>query len=249
MTRVTNSPIVIRDGSISTKKDGTKVKMITAKLALEDVEFVTRPAPAGLGLGITAYLRGKIEEDMAKYRGRVKPSNYRSLVARDIYIKNKFYNDIYDRLEVTMNEILDDQNMNRNHLRHCLDMLEKLAVEGQEPIPSFVPDYAQIMVDIEANKPSWFETNGDPLKEAAVNATDLLIVILRFFTRVNPTIAEVKEWLSIFRRITLLDKLDAMKTSESGEAMLSGKLIPRDDPTRFKGWEEDDITGAPWEVE
>lgn len=249
MTKPTNSPVIDREGSIAIKKDGSRVKMISIKLVEEDWLFVVSKPPTGLGLGMTAYLRGKIEEDMAKYKGRMRPSNYVSLVSRDIYIKNKFYNDIYDRLEVTMNEILDDQNMNRNHLRHGLDMLEKLAVEGQDPIPSFVPDYAQVLVDIEANKPSWFETNGDSLKEAAVNATDLLIVILRFFTRVNPTIAEVKEWLSIFRRITLLDKLDAMKTSESGEAMLSGKLMPRDDPARFKGYEEDGITGAPWEVE
>lgn len=248
MTKPTNSPIVDRIGSIAIKKDGSKVKMITAKLVYEDYLFVVNSPPDGLGMGITDYLRGKIEEDMANHSGVSSSQNFGAVVARDVYIKNRFYNDIYDRIQVAMTDIFEDQVMNRSHLRTAVSVLERI-LTSIDPAPFHAPNWEVVLNDVSNSAPTWFEAKGNALKESAVNASDLLIVMLKFFTRVNPSVGEVKALISTLKARNYFDKMDDLKVSESAEANLAGTLMPRDDPSRYQGWEDDDVDEAPWELE
>jgi len=247
MTKLTNSPVARKEGSIAIKKDGTKVKMATIKLALEDYEFIIEEPPKGLGMSFTEYVRGKIEADMLKHQGRVTSSNLKSMMARDIYIKNKFYNDVHDRLAVAMNDWFKDQNINRGHLRTAIDTLAKIVdtISGSQ---NFAPDWDAILNDVMKNSITWREAEGNPLKESAANASDLLIVILKFFTRVRPTISECNSLIKTMRTLNYFDKMDtSLQPSEAALSMLSGKLACRDDPNRFQGWEDDDVQKPPWE--
>lgn len=248
MTKPTSSKIIRREGSISIKNDGTKVKMITAKLAIEDFMFVISPPPKGLGMGITNYLRGKIEEDMNKHRGTTSSQNFGAVVARDVYIKNSFYNDIYDRLQVAMTDIFEEQGMNRSHLRTSVSVLERI-LGSIDPTPSYTPNWEVVLNDVSNSAPTWFEAKGNALRQSAVNASDLLIVMLKFFTRVNPSVGEVKALVSTLKARNYFDKMDDLKVSESAEANLAGTLMAREAPDRYQGWEDDDVDEAPWELE
>jgi len=248
MTKPTSSKVVRREGSIAIKKDGTKVKMITAKLAYEDYLFVVTSPPNGLGMGITNYLRGKIEEDMAKHSGVASSQNFGAVVARDVYIKNKFYNDIYDRIQVAMTDIFEDQGMNRGHLRTAISVLERI-LSSMDHTASYTPNWEVVLNDVSTSAPTWFEARGNSLRESAVNASDLLIVMLKFFTRVNPSVGEVRALVSTLKARNYFDKMDDLKVSESAEANLAGTLMARDDSTRYQGWEDDDVDEAPWELE
>lgn len=223
--------------------------MISVKLDINDYYFIVNKPPAGLGMGITEFIRGKIQEEQQRHGISTSSQNTMATAIRSAYMKGKFYNDVYDRLVVAMTDWYDDQAMTIRHIGLALDQLENISQLDQGLPPFTIPDWNRLLNTVTAQDTmSWFSIKDDPVRRDAKNGIDLLKVILKFFTRANPNVGETRHFLKDFRTRTELSKLDSYKPTEDDEAHLNRNLRPRDDPNKFQGWEDDQITTAPWEV-
>jgi hypothetical protein len=248
MKKLTTSKIIRKEGSTSFKKDGTSTKQISVKLDLNEYYFIINKPPAGLGMGLTEFIRGKIQEEQKKRGFSTSSQDTMASAIRSAYMKGKFYNDVYDRLVVAMTDWYDDQAMTIRHIGLALDQLQNLSRMDEGLPPFTLPDWNQILNTVTAQDTmSWFAIKDDPIRRDAKNSIDLLKVILKFFTRANPNIAETRQFLKDFRNRTQLSKMDTYKPTETGEQLLDTLLRPREDPNKFQGWEDDQLTTAPWE--